>query len=225
MAGYILGKKVNQTQAFDDDGVRIPVTFIETALCYLIDVWTTKPKNCLVMKLGFGQTKSIKKPVQGELNKAGIKIPLHFLREFRFKGFPESIKTFSEDKRQGLQIGDQKIFTGEKITPGLFFKKGDLVDVSGISKGKGFQGVVKRHHFAGGSKTHGQSDRLRAPGAIGSTTTPGRVYKGKRMAGRMGGERKTLKNLKVVEVNDKGILVKGLIPGAKRSLIEVRQDR
>jgi len=106
----------------------------------------------------------------------------------------------------------------------LFFKQGDKISVSGTSKGKGFQGVVRRHHFAGGSKTHGQSDRLRAPGSIGQTTTPGRVLKGKRMAGRMGGKRTTVKGLFVVDVLDKGLLIKGLVPGAKNGLLEIRKN-
>ncbi len=123
--------------------------------------------------------------------------------------------------KKGIIFGETKIFIGDSIKPTVVFKKGDLVKVSGTSKGKGFQGVVKRHHFAGGPKTHGQSDRERAPGSIGSTTTPGRVYKGKRMAGRMGGERVTVRNLEIVEVKDDGIVVKGLVPGAKKGLLEI----
>ena len=114
-----------------------------------------------------------------------------------------------------------KISAGHELKPELFFKKGDLVNVTGVSKGKGFQGVVKRHHFKGGSRTHGQSDRERAPGSIGQTTTPGRVYKGKRMAGRMGGDRIKVKNLMIVEVKADGILVKGLVPGARGGLLEI----
>jgi large subunit ribosomal protein L3 len=104
----------------------------------------------------------------------------------------------------------------------LFFNIGDKVDISGTSKGKGFQGVVKRHHFAGGPRTHGQSDRERAPGSIGQTTTPGRVYKGKRMAGRMGSKRVTIKNLEVIKVDKNGLIVKGLVPGAIDSLLEIK---
>ncbi|MBI1982210.1 MAG: 50S ribosomal protein L3 [Candidatus Levybacteria bacterium] len=103
------------------------------------------------------------------------------------------------------------------------FKPGDIVDVIGVSKGKGFAGVVKRHHFKGGPRTHGQSDRERAPGSIGQTTTPGRVYKGKRMAGRMGHERVTIKNLQVIDVSEDKILIKGLVPGPKNSLVMVRK--
>lgn len=102
-------------------------------------------------------------------------------------------------------------------------KPGDIIDVIGVSKGKGFAGVVKRHHFKGGPRTHGQSDRERAPGSIGQTTTPGRVYKGKRMAGRMGHGRVTIKNLKIVDVSDTALFIKGLIPGPKNSLVMVKK--
>lgn len=112
---------------------------------------------------------------------------------------------------------------GETLKASEVFKPGDIVDVIGVSKGKGFAGVVKRHHFKGGPRTHGQSDRERAPGSIGQTTTPGRVYKGKRMAGRMGHERVTIKNLKIVDVSDDLLLIKGLVPGPKNSLIMVKK--
>lgn len=149
-------------------------------------------------------------------------------------------KTKEKDNYSAIQLGfgSQKRSTREvrlldsdsaSLTAGTIikasevFKPGDIVDVIGVSKGKGYAGVVKRHHFKGGPRTHGQSDRERAPGAIGSTTTPGRVYKGKRMAGRMGQEKVTVKNLKVVDVNDEKILIKGLVPGSKNSLIMIRK--
>ena len=115
---------------------------------------------------------------------------------------------------------------GEVINATEVFKPGDVIDVTGISKGKGFAGVVKRHHFKGGPRTHGQSDRERAPGSIGQTTTPGRVYKGKRMAGRMGHERVTIKNLEIVEViPEKNILlIKGAVPGARNSLLIIKNN-
>ncbi|MCL4363675.1 50S ribosomal protein L3, partial [Patescibacteria group bacterium] len=119
---------------------------------------------------------------------------------------------------------ETKIFVGEQIKPTIFFKKGDKVTVSGISKGKGFQGAVKRHHFKGGPRTHGQSHGERAPGSIGMTTTPGRVFRGKRMAGRMGNDRVTVKGLEVVDVIDGGIVVKGLVPGHNGNLLEVRAN-
>jgi len=218
MSGFILGQKSNQSQFFTKEGKRISTTFIRTASCYLINIKRPSKHGYMSVQLGFGQIKNIKKPQLGELKKAGIKTPLHFFREFRIN-LPVEKTTDKE-----IEINSNKIKIGQEIKPALFFKQGDLVQVSGISKGKGFQGVVKRHHFKGGPHTHGQSDRERAPGSIGMTTTPGRVFKGKRMAGRMGGERKTVKNLKVVEIKDDGLLIAGVVPGAKGSLIEIKNS-
>ncbi|MBI4225521.1 50S ribosomal protein L3 [Candidatus Roizmanbacteria bacterium] len=219
MPGFILGEKSEQSQTFADKGDRIPTTFIKTSPCYLIYIKEPAKHGYFSVMLGFGQSKNIKKPVQGQLAKAGVKTPLRFLREFRLDSVAHKIKHIDK----GLVIGDLKINLGDEIRPNLVFKKGDIVDISGRSKGKGFQGVVKRHGFAGGPRTHGQSDRERAPGAIGQTTTPGRVFKGKRMAGRMGGKRVTVKKLQVVEVKDDGLVVKGLVPGARRGLLEIRK--
>ena len=209
MNGFILGEKSEQSQTFDDKNERIPTTYIKTSPCYLIDVKEPTKHGYFSVMLGFGQSKNIKQPDMGKLAKAGVKTPLRFLREFRL------------DK---TRFNDFKLRIGDEVKPTLFFKKGDFINASGISKGKGFQGVVKRHGFAGGPRTHGQSDRERAPGSIGQTTTPGRVFKGKRMAGRMGGKRATVKNLQVVEVKDNGLLVKGLVPGAKGGLLEIRSQ-
>ena len=123
--------------------------------------------------------------------------------------------------REVVSDGDVSLQIGDIIKPSDIFEPGDIIDVSGVSKGKGYAGGVKRHHFKGGPRTHGQSDRERAPGSIGQTTTPGRVYKGKRMAGNMGGENVTVKNLQVVAVLDDRVLVKGLIPGPKNSIVIV----
>lgn len=222
MPSFILGKKSAQTQQFDKNGERIPTTFIDTSMCHLVDVVTPEKRGYFSVKLGFGQTKNIKKPVQGELAKAGIKTPLRFLREFRLEDYMDSVKLVEDGKKKGVQIGEAKIFSGDIINPNVFLKVGDLVTVTGTSKGKGFQGAVKLHHFKGGSHTHGQSHSERAPGSIGMTTTPGRVFKGKRMAGRMGGNRVTMKNFEVIEVKENGLLIKGLVPGAKGGLLEVR---
>ncbi|KKQ02139.1 MAG: 50S ribosomal protein L3 [Candidatus Roizmanbacteria bacterium GW2011_GWA2_36_23] len=222
MTGFILGEKSDQSQTFTKNGERIPITFIKTSQCYLIDMRIISKDGYFSAKLGFGQAKNIKKPMQGELARAGIKTPLRFLREIRLEKFGKSILLLDEPDKKGMIIDDKKIYTGQELKATDVFKIGDLVDISGTSKGKGFQGVVKRHHFAGGPRTHGQSDRERAPGSIGQTTTPGRVYKGKRMAGRMGGERVTIKNLEVVEVREDGIVVKGVVPGAKKGMLEVR---
>lgn len=229
MLGFILGEKSDQSQTFDETGERQPTTFIKTNPCHLVSLITPTTRGYWAVQLGFGQIKNIKKSIKGQLTKAGIKTPLRFLRELRLdqleKKEPQNlIKLIEEDKKKGLAIGEIKIFIGDQLKPTLFFKKGDIVTISGISKGKGFQGVVKRHAFAGGPRTHGQSDRERAPGSIGQATTPGRVYKGKRMAGRMGGERVTIKGLKVVEVKDDGLLIKGLVPGAKGSLLEIKGE-
>ena len=211
MKGFILGEKSEQSQYFTSEGERIPVTFIKTTPCYLIDIKSQNKHGYNAFRLGFGQTKNISKPQQGELKKAGIKTPLHFFREFRIDS------SFIKDSEGKVKIGDE-------IKPSIFFKTGDLVQVAGISKGKGFQGVVKRHHFHGGPRTHGQSHGERAPGSIGSTTTPGRVNRGKRMAGRMGGEKISIKNLEVIEVKEDGLLVKGLVPGGKNGLLEIQNS-
>lgn len=214
MPGFILGAKLEQSQTFDEKSERIPTTFIKTSPCFLIDIKEPSKHGYFSIMLGFGQTKNIKKPNMGKIARAGLKTPLRFLREFRLTD-----KVKHEDK--SIIIGNHKINIGDEIKPSLFFKLGEHVNISGTSKGKGFQGVVKRHGFAGGPRTHGQSDRERAPGSIGQTTTPGRVFKGKRMAGRMGGNRITIKNLRIVEVRDDGLVVKGLVPGAKGGLLEV----
>jgi large subunit ribosomal protein L3 len=222
MSGFILGKKISQSQSFTEDGRRIPQTTIKTSPCYLIDIKTKDKHGYFALKLGTGTRKNIKKPVQGELKKVGINTPLSFLKELRLERYGETINYIEEDGKKGIKIGEKKIFIGEEVTPDLLLNVGDLVDVSGVSKGKGFQGVVKRHHFAGGPRTHGQSDRERAPGSIGQTTTPGRVYKGKRMAGRMGGERVTVKNLPVIKIDKDQLVVKGLVPGAVNSWLEIK---
>lgn len=218
MAGVIIGTKSSQSQLFTESGIRIPATFIVTSGCTMVGLLWQEKHGYNAIKLGFGQTKNIKKPVQGELNKAGIKTPLRFLREIRLK---QTVKIIEENKKRGVDLNGAKLFVGDEVKPTVFFKKGDLVTVSGTSKGKGFQGVVKRHHFKGGPRTHGESHGERAPGSIGMTTTPGRVFRGKRMAGRMGNDRVTIKNLKVIDVKDDGLLISGLVPGAKGGLLEI----
>lgn len=189
----ILGTKIGQSQAFDSAGKRIPVTEITAGPC-----WVTKVSDTSV-QLGFGNIKNISKAEVGHIKKAGLDKKLRFLRSF--------------------PVSDEKL--GQEIKVGDVLAVGDKVTVTGTSKGKGFAGVVKRHGFHGGPRTHGQSDRERAPGSIGATTTPGRVYRGKRMAGRMGGDRVTLRKLEVIAVDsEKNMLtLKGLVPGAKKSLL------
>lgn len=218
MLAFILGSKSTQSQTFNDKGERIPITFINTRSCWLTDIKTPSKHGYFSVKLGFGQIKNIKKPVKGELEKAGIKTPLRFLREFRLD---DKFKFIEEDNKKGVQIGEIKLFVGEEIKPTIFFKKGDKVKISGISKGKGFQGVVKRHNFKGGPRTHGESHGERAPGSVGMTTTPGRIFKGKRMAGRMGNKKVTIKGLEIIDVKEDGIVVKGLLPGFKGGLLKI----
>src|SRR4030042_5399870 len=178
----ILGTKLKQDQEFTSEGKRIPVTFIQAGPCWISRIQTDENRVTSI-QLGYGTKKHLTGAETGHLEKAGLKTKLRFLREFTAEGTDTDIKP------------------GQEIKAGDVFTDGDAIQVIGVSKGKGFAGVVKRHHFKGGPRTHGQSARERAPGSIGQTTTPGRVYRGKRMAGRMGCDRVTLKNLKVVAVD------------------------
>ena len=191
----IFGKKVTQSEKFLEDGRRIPVTNVMVSGNTVFGIKTKEKHQYFAMQVGIG----IKK-------KAKVKNSPLFLREVRL---PDQEVSLPE--------------IGSMLKATEIFKPGDIIDVTGISKGKGYAGVVKRHHFKGGPKTHGQSDRQRAPGAIGSTTTPGRVYRGKRMAGRMGHERVTVKNLQVVQVDDNYILIKGLAPGGRNNLLMLKK--
>ena len=219
MKGFVLGKKGDQSQRFGEAGERVPTTFITTTPCYMVGI-SAPQDGPQQMKVAFGEGKNVKKPVIGELKKAGIETPLRHVRQVRLEALADW-KVVEEDGKMTLTKDETKITQGSQIKPEMFFKVGDIVDVAGDSRGKGFQGVVKRHNFRGGPKTHGQSDRHRAPGSIGQTTTPGRVYKGKRMAGRMGGDRITVKGLKVLEITENGITVSGLVPGRRTGLLEV----
>jgi large subunit ribosomal protein L3 len=198
----ILGKKAGMAQIFDEGGEIIPVTLVEAGPCYITQVKTEGRDGYTAVQLGFGETKRLNKPRRGHLKELP---PLRHLREVRVEDVG------------GYQVGQE--------FDASLFSVGDLVDVTGLSKGKGFAGVMKRHGFRGGPATHGQSDRARAPGSIGATTTPGRVFKGLRMAGRMGGERVTVQNLKVVLVDpERNLLgVRGSIPGNRGGLVMVRK--
>jgi large subunit ribosomal protein L3 len=202
----ILGKKVGMTQILDEKGLIVPVTLIEAGPCYITQKKTIENDGYTAVQLGYGEIhpKSLKKPAAGHLKKSGTP-PVKFLREFRVDN-PDSYQE------------------GQKIDASIF-AIGDLVDVIGVSKGKGFAGAVKRHGFSGGPKTHGQSDRWRAPGSIGAGTTPGRVLKGTRMAGRMGNDQVTVQNVKValVDVDRNLIAVRGAIPGGKNGLVIIRE--
>ncbi len=197
-----MGRKLGMTQVFDDGGAAVPVTVIEAGPCYVTQVKTTETDGYEAGPLGFGEAKKLTAPERGHLK--GLPA-LRYLREFK-----------ADD------VAEHEV--GEKIDAGLF-EPGERVDVIGTSKGKGFAGVVKRHHFKGGPRTHGQSDRHRAPGSIGSTTTPGRILKGRRMAGHLGDERTTVKNLEVVRVEpDRNLLLlRGAVPGPKTGLVMIRK--
>lgn len=213
MINAIIGTKLTQSQAFTSDGMRIPVTRILAGPCTVVGVRTKEKDGYQGLCLGMGtkRIKSVSKPVTGQYKKSGLeKLPPRVIREIRL---------------DFVDLSDTEIKPGSVFNAADIFKEGDRIQVTGISKGKGFQGVVKRHHFKGGSRTHGQSDRERAPGAIGQTTTPGRVYRGKRMAGRMGSDKTTIKNLKIISVdNEKNILtIKGLVPGGRNSLLIIKK--
>lgn len=204
----LIGKKIGMTQIFDEAGVAVPVTLIEAGPCYVTQVRSAERDGYTAVQLGFVETKP-KRLTAGELGhlKANQLPPLRFLREFRLK-----------------DVDQYKV--GDKITVDVF-QVGERVDVTGTSKGKGFQGPVKRYHFRGGPKTHGASDRVRAPGASSSTTTPGRVYKGTRRAGHMGDRTVTAQGLKVVLVDaERNLLgVRGAVPGPRGGLLLIRDAR
>jgi large subunit ribosomal protein L3 len=203
----LIGKKVGMTQIFDETGIAIPVTLIEAGPCYVTQVRSPEQDGYSAVQVGFGEVKA-KHLTGGQLGhlKRNNLPPLRFLREFREK--------------------DPDLEEGAKLTVDVF-AVGEHVDVIGTSKGKGFAGAVKRYHFRGGPKTHGQSDRNRAPGSRGSGTTPGRVYKGARGPGHMGDDQVTVQNLKVVLVDaERNLLgVRGAVPGGKGGLIIIKEAR
>lgn len=195
---FILGKKLEMSQIYSDDGTLTPVTLVQAGPCVVTDVKTTDEDGYDAVQLGFEPAKRLNKPEAGHLR--GLE-SLRHLKEFR-------INVPAEMKR-----GD--------AVDATVFSPGDTVNVSGTSKGKGFQGVVKRHGFSGGPATHGHKDQERMPGSSGAGGIQ-RVLKGRRMAGRMGDERVTVTNLKIVEVRDDGIIaIKGAVPGARNSLVEI----
>jgi len=201
----ILGKKIGMTSIFDENGQMIPCTIIEAGPCYVTQIKTKGTDGYDAVQLGFDEIKErlVNKPMKGHFKKGGVK-PLRLILEFR-------------------NFNGTKLELGQEVRVDSF-QQGDVVDVVGRSKGRGFQGVVKRHHFGGvGMTTHGQSDRVRAPGSIGASSYPSRVMKGRRMAGRMGGERVTVKNLMVLKVIAESniLIVKGSVPGAINSYLEI----
>jgi large subunit ribosomal protein L3 len=205
----LIGKKIGMTQIFDENGAAVPVTVIEAGPCYVTQVRTVEGDGYTAVQLGYNEVKPkrLTNGQKGHLNRNNLNLPpLKFLREFRVKS-PE-------------------VTEGDKLSVDVF-TVGEFVDVVGTSKGKGFAGAVKRYHFRGGPKTHGQSDRHRAPGSRGAGTTPGRVYKGARGPGHMGDERVTAQNLKVVLLDEERNLigVRGSVPGPKGGLVLVKEAR
>jgi len=203
----MIGKKVGMTQVFDEKGNVVPVTVIEAGPCYVTQIRTAERDGYTAVQLGFGsiKPKRISKGELGHLQKKGLQA-LEILREFRIKASDVA------DLSEGAEIKCD------------VFSKGDYVDVIGTSKGRGFAGGIKRHHFNRQPKTHGQSDRERAPGSVGMREFPGRTLKGKRMAGRMGNDRVTMQNLEVVVVDaEKNLLaIKGSVPGARGGVVIIK---
>ena len=204
MKKAIIGRKVGMTQIFDENGVAIPVTVIEAGPCTVVQVKTTETDGYDAVQLGYGEVKEhkVNKPEKGHFTKGNVK-PTKHLREFRV------------DNASEVKVGDEI-----KVD---IFAEGDTVDIQGKTKGKGFQGVIKRHGQSRGPMGHG-SMYHRRPGSMGSTSTPGRVFKGKKLPGHMGNTTVTIQNLKVVKVDTEknAILVKGSVPGNKGVILKIK---
>lgn len=204
----IIGRKIGMTRIFNSEGEVVPATVIEAGPCWVVQIKTEDREGYEAVQLGFGEKRKslFNKPTSGHFTKAKIE-PKRFLKEIRCKNV-------------------KKLKLGQKIKLNIF-SAGEKVDVTGISKGLGFQGGVRRYGFKGGPKSHGQSDRERAPGSIGASSYPSRVWKGQRMAGRMGKEIVTIKNLEIVEVDEKRnlLVVKGAVPGKKNSLLTIKKSK
>lgn len=203
----LIGKKIGMTQVFTPDGSVVPVTVIQTGPCVVVQKKETEKDGYSALQLGFGNKKSqrLNKPEQGHMVKAG-KGAFQVLREFRLEDVAE------------YEVG-QEI----KVTD--LFKTGDRVDVTGTSKGRGFSGVIKRWGFGGFPASHGTHEYFRHGGSIGNRSFPGRVFKGKRMAGHWGNERASVQNLEVVQVRPEEnlLLIKGAVPGSKRGVLLIRR--
>ncbi len=203
----LIGKKIGMTSMYSAEGKNLPCTVISTGPCVVTQVKTMEKDGYEAVQLGYGEKKEKRttKALQGHFKKSGG----NFLRTLvEFDGF------------------SQELEAGDSLAAADVFEEGDFVDVVGMSKGKGFQGVVKRHGFAGvGQATHGQHNRLRAPGSIGAASYPARVFKGMRMAGRMGGDKVKVQNLRVLKVvAEKNLLVvKGAVPGHKNAFVTIQK--
>ena len=203
----ILGQKVGMTQIFDDEARAIPVTVIKAGPCHVTQIRTDEIDGYTAVQISYGDiaAKNVNKPTEGHYAKAGVEPARHLVE---------------------LRVDDvSKYKLGQAITVSEVFEKGGKADVSGVSKGKGFQGVMKRHNFSGQGASHGVHKVHRAPGSIGACATPARVFKGKKLPGRMGGEKTTVLNLSIVGVDAERdlLLLRGAVPGAKGSLVLVRE--
>lgn len=198
----LIGIKIGQSQGFLEDGTRVPLSLVRLDKAVITQVKTSEKNGYSSVQIGLGEKKKTTKSLQGHFKKANLKFTPRKLKEIRL------------EKDSTLELGTE-IVSEEILAPG------DIVKVTGVSKGKGYAGVVKRHNFRGGPKTHGQSDRERAPGSSGQSTTPGRVYRGKRMSGRMGNETVTVKNLQVIDLENGVLSIIGLIPGPRGAAVTV----
>jgi large subunit ribosomal protein L3 len=205
MVKGLIGRKIEMTQVFDRHNKAVPITKIKVEPNFVVQIKEAEKDGYKSVQLGVEQKKKSSKPQIGHGKKAGLDFSPRILHEFGFEG-------------------DLK--AGERLEVDQVFRKGNTVDVTGVTKGKGFAGVVKRWGFAGGPRTHGQSDRERAPGSIGATTTPGRVYKGMKMPGHMGNEQVTVQGLEVIEINkeENEIQVAGSIPGSVRGIVFIKKS-
>jgi large subunit ribosomal protein L3 len=204
MLNAILGKKIGTSRVFNQDGTVSAVTALRVGPCTVTQVKTGVVDGYEAVQIGFENARNLNKPARGHLKNTG---------SFRH------LREVETDDLGSVQVGQQ-------VDVGLF-ETGQRVDIVGKSKGRGFAGTIKRHNFSGGPKTHGQSDRHRAPGSIGAGTYPGRVYKGLKMAGHMGDHRVTVRNVEVVQSDpDRNLLlVKGSVPGARNSLVLVQKSK
>ncbi|ABB23070.1 MAG: 50S ribosomal protein L3 [Pelodictyon luteolum] len=203
--GAILGKKIGMTRLYNDKREAVPCTIIQAGPCFVTQVKNAEKDGYDAVQIGIGERKEHKvtKPMLGHYKKAGV-TPGYMMAEFDASMF------------------DVELAAGSPVSVESF-KEGEIVNVLGVSKGKGFAGVVKRHNFGGGSRTHGQSDRLRAPGSVGGSSDPSRTFKGTRMGGRMGSDNVTVRNLQVVKIMAESnlIMVKGSVPGPKNSYVKI----
>lgn len=203
MVHGLIGRKLGMTQIFDEQGLARPVTVIEAGPCVVTQIRDSGKDGYAAVQLGFGIAKKLNKPEAGHVRASGHQV--------------KTLREFKADDYAAIEVG--QVYKADT------FAVGDVIDVTGTSKGRGFQGGMKRHGFSGGPATHGQSDRARAPGSIGSSATPGRVFKGMKMAGHMGNERVTVQNLTVLRVDAERnlVLVEGSVPGPNNGTVLLKR--